>query len=64
MKVRLNCWRGEDGPGDIVEIPDADAAALLHHGGAHRVDDDKPAPTGRVVKGSATLASASQTTGT
>lgn len=57
MLVRLNCWRGENNPGDVIEVPDQDAAALIHHGGASLVDDVPPA-SGRVVRGSAVLQSA------
>jgi len=61
MKVKLNCWRGEDGPGTVVELPEHEAAALLHHGAAHPVEPDAAATTGKVVKGSATLQAASGT---
>lgn len=65
MLVRLNAWRGDDGPGEIVDLDDTDAAVLIHHGAAFAVDDidlelDKAAKaTGKVVKGAATLIQAS-----
>jgi len=35
MRVRLNCYRGAHRPGEVVELDDSDAAALLPFGGAH-----------------------------
>lgn len=37
MLVRLNCWRGENSPGDVVDVDEAEAAGLLAHGGAQVV---------------------------
>lgn len=63
MLVRLNAWRGEDGPGEVIELLEADAAALLHHGAAHPVEllETVPPATGRVVKGGAMLEAATGT---
>lgn len=68
MQVKLNAWRGEHGPGEIVDLDARDAEVMIAHGTAWAVDDleeelvkaeaEQPA-TGRVVKGSATLASTS-----
>lgn len=66
MQVKLNAWRGDHGPGEIIDLDEHDAAAMITHGTAHLVDDlaaeaDTAAPTGRVVKGSATLTATSGT---
>lgn len=69
MLVRLNCWRGEHNPGDVVDLDDADAAVLIAHGGAIAVDDldvaldaaEEASTTGRIVNGSATLEAATGT---
>lgn len=59
MQIRLNAWRGDHGPGDIIDVAEEEAAALLHHGAAHPADDidvelDKATKAAR----SATLAAA------
>lgn len=70
MLVRLNCWRGEHNPGDVVDVDDVDAAALIAHGAGFAVDDldaaldaaEAQAPAGgRIVRGEAALQSASGT---
>jgi hypothetical protein len=40
MRVRLNCYRGEHRPGDVVDLPHGDAAPLLALGGAWPVLSD------------------------
>lgn len=45
MQVRLNAWRGDHGPGEVIDLDEADAAAMLVHGTAHPVDAAAPAPT-------------------
>jgi hypothetical protein len=37
MRVRLNCYRGEHRPGDVVDLDYGDAAPLLALGGAFPV---------------------------
>lgn len=64
MKVKLKFWRGEHGPGDIVEVLEHEAAALFHHGAAEPAPEDADtAPAAgtapAVVKGAAALESAS-----
>lgn len=39
MQVKLNCFRGDDRPGDVVDVPDGEAALLIEHGAAWLVDD-------------------------
>jgi len=55
MQVRLNAWRGEDGPGTVVDLDERDARAMLLHGTAHAVDqpaEQPPPPAGRAKAGS------------
>ena len=67
MQVKLNAFRGDDRPGDIVDIPDSDAATLIAHGAAFPADDidaelDAAEKSGaQVVSGSAALAATSGT---
>jgi hypothetical protein len=69
VQVRLNCWRDGHGPGDVVELPDAEATVLIHHGAAFAYDDldleldkaEAAKTTGKVVKGGATLVQATGT---
>ena len=66
MLVKLNAFRGDNRPGDVVDVPDADGATLIAHGAAHPVDDiDAEAAaqddTSRTVSGSADLAATSGT---
>ena len=66
MRIKLNAFRGNDRPGDVVDVPDADGDTLIRHGAAFPADDtdgDLPAEDADVqtVSGSATLIA---TTGT
>jgi len=67
VKVKLNAFRGEDRPGDVIDVPDADGATLIEHGAAFPADDTADADTddadaeAQTVSGSATLTA---TTGT
>lgn len=66
MKVKLNAFRGDDRPGDVVDIPDAEAAQLLAHGAAHPADGGKTKPAARqrrTVRGEAALQASSETQG-
>lgn len=66
MQVKLNAWRGEHGPGTVLDFADEEAAAMIHHGTAHAHDDldaeldkaEAAKATGRIVKGAATLVQA------
>ena len=70
MQVKLNAWRGEHGPGEIVDLDDRQADNMIAHGTAWPVDDleeqlaaaeaEQP-PTPRVVKASATMTATSGT---
>lgn len=73
MKVKLNAFRAGARPGDVVEVSDADGAALIAHGAGRPVDDTdtktsktqrKPSRTtrakgSRTVRGEAALQAAS-----
>lgn len=74
MQVKLNAFRGNDRPGDIVDVSDGDAADLIEHGAAFPVDDtdteaadqgeeqaDQQVDDAQTVSGSATLTAASGT---
>lgn len=66
MLVKLNAFRGDDRPGDVIEVPDADGATLIAHGAAHPADDidaELAAQAGpsRTVSASADLAATSGT---
>lgn len=66
MLVKLNAFRGDNRPGDIVDVPDADGATLIAHGAAFPADDiDAELATqddaGRTVSASAALAATSGT---
>lgn len=66
MLVKLNAFRGDNRPGDVVDVPDADGAQLIDHGAAFPVDDDaKPAKAAkarrRTVRGEAALQASSET---
>lgn len=70
MLVKLNAFRGDKRPGDIIDVPDADGAALIRHGAAFPADDidaELAAETaaqddaGRTVSASADLAATSGT---
>lgn len=66
MQVKLNAFRGDDRPGDIVDIPDGDASALIAHGAAFPCDDidielAAQERTAKTVSGSAELAATSGT---
>jgi len=66
MQVKLNAFRGDDRPGDIIDVSDSDAATLFEHGAAHPVDDGDAEPaaeesSAQVVSGSAALAATSGT---
>ena len=71
MQVKLNAFRGDDRPGDIVDIPDSEAAELITHGAAFPVDDAAGADTAgeddaqgddaKTVSGEASLAATSET---
>jgi hypothetical protein len=39
MLVKLNAWRDGLAPGDVVDLPEQDAATLIHHGAAQLHDD-------------------------
>lgn len=65
MKVRLKFWRGDHGPGDVIELLEHEAAVLFHHGTAEPAEDAEPGPAPApsaaapaVVKGAAVLESA------
>lgn len=60
MLVRLNCFRAGANPGDVVDVSDADGAALITHGAGVLADDidaelAKASASGRTVSGAATL---------
>jgi hypothetical protein len=65
MLVRLNAFRAGANPGDIVDVSDVDAAALITHGAAFPADDidaelaKAETADGRTVRGAATLQSTS-----
>lgn len=40
MKVVLNAFGTLGDPGDVVEVEDGQASAMLAYGGAHRVDEE------------------------
>lgn len=66
MLVKLNCFRGNDRPGDVVDISDSDGAALIAHGAAFPADDIDAQlaaddARGRTVSGSAPLTATSGT---
>jgi len=66
MQVKLNAFRGDDRPGDIVDVSDSDAATLIEHGAAFPVDDidielDAQERTAKTVSGEAALAATSGT---
>lgn len=71
MLVTLNAFRDGRSPGETVDLPDGDAAALIAHGAAFAADDtdaepDKQAKTGkasgrRTVRAKASMQAASQT---
>lgn len=73
MQVKLNAFRGDDRPGDIVDIPDSEAAELITHGAAFPVDDvdaggsdtagedDAQGDDAQTVSGQASLAATSET---
>jgi hypothetical protein len=44
MRVTLNCHRRGHHPGDVVDLPDAEAGPLLALGAAHPAPDPAPAP--------------------
>lgn len=70
MQVKLNAFRGDNRPGDIIDLDYDAATVMIAHGTAFPVDDleeqlltaeaGQP-PAARVVKGEATLTSASGT---
>lgn len=39
MQVRLNAWRGDHGPGEVIDLDERAARAMLFYGTAHPVDD-------------------------
>ena len=63
MLVKLNCFRDGANPGDVVDVDDNDAAALIAHGTAFAHDDldvaldaaEAQGKAGRIVKGEAAL---------
>lgn len=64
MLVKLNAFRAGANPGDIVEVPDGDAAQLIAHGAATEADDidaelEREERGGRTVQGEASLQAAS-----
>jgi len=65
MQVKLNAFRGEGRPGDIIDVSDSDAATLIEHGAAFPVDEGDAEtaeePATQVVSGSAALAATSGT---
>jgi hypothetical protein len=69
MLVKLNAYRGENRPGDIIDIDDANAATLITHGAAFPADDidaelDKTQTGARTVRGAAALQAASSSAAT
>jgi hypothetical protein len=71
MKVKLNAFRGEDRPGDVIDVTDTEAAELIAHGAAFPADAGKtktsktrePAARRRTVRGEAALQASSETQG-
>jgi len=64
MQVKMNAFRGEARPGDIVDVDDADGATLIDHGAAFPVDDvdaepEQPEGSARTVRGEASLQASS-----
>lgn len=51
MKVLLKCFYGDDAPGAVVEVDDAQASAMLENGSAEAAPaDDAPAPAPKSAK--------------
>lgn len=70
MQVKLNAWRGENGPGEIIDLDERDATAMIAHGTAYPVDgleekvsaaESEQSAAGRVVMGTATMTATSET---
>lgn len=64
MLVKLNAFRDGARPGDIVDVPDADGAVLIHHGAAFPADGTEPQAAkakggSRTVRAAAALQAAS-----
>lgn len=61
MLIKLNAFRGDDRPGDTIDVPDADGALLIHHGAAFAADgpdaelDKAGTAAARTVRGEAAL---------